>query len=340
MPSGAIKHLRKLDFRWETKDPFVFCVHHKDNFPKGNAYCAPDASLLEGRKLGDDFTLKDGWRMYRGDKVPGFPCHPHRGFETITISETGFIDHADTNGGAGRYGNGDIHWLTAGSGIMHSEMFPLINENKDNPLELFQVWLNSPSSKKDLEPSFDMIWSESVPIVKKKDKHGRQTSIKIYSGQLGKVQGPTPPKDSWAANPDHHVAIWQISMDNKASWTLPAAAPGLNRTLYFYEGDGINVDGIDITLSLGIDLFSDCDVIIHNENSPTKILMLQGRPISEPIVHYGPFVMNTQDEILETFRTYQRTQFGKWPWSRYDMVHNQDKDRFAKFADGSVIKPK
>ncbi len=94
-------------------------------------------ALLAGREIGNDFVGLDGWSMYHGDVVPGFPVHPHRGFETVTIVRTGLVDHADSLGAAGRYGSGDVQWLTAGRGVQHSEMFPLFNPDRDNPLELF-----------------------------------------------------------------------------------------------------------------------------------------------------------------------------------------------------------
>jgi redox-sensitive bicupin YhaK (pirin superfamily) len=129
-------------FQWETADPFLFCVHHEDKFPQGNELMGPAQNPFQGRHMGDDFIIKDGFRMYHGKTVPGFPGHPHRCFETITVVRKGLVDHADSMGAAGRYGNGDVQWMTAGKGVQHSEMFPLLSQEKDNPLELFQIWLN------------------------------------------------------------------------------------------------------------------------------------------------------------------------------------------------------
>nr|WP_290936872.1 pirin family protein [Haliscomenobacter sp.] len=118
-----ILRIRPLGFPWETRDPFIFCVYHEDFYPLGNAQMGPAASL-SGRNLGQDFTVKDGWRMYHGRTVPGFPSHPHRGFETVTIARKGFVDHSDSLGATARFGNGDVQWMTAGKGVQHSEMFP------------------------------------------------------------------------------------------------------------------------------------------------------------------------------------------------------------------------
>ncbi len=130
METSAIIQQRRLGFTWDTVDPFLLCVHHDDAYPRGNGQLGPDASLA-GRDIGQDFAGKDGWRMYHGRTVPGFPSHPHRGFETVTIVRKGFIDHADSLGAAARFGNGDVQWLTAGRGVVHSEMFPLLQTDRD-----------------------------------------------------------------------------------------------------------------------------------------------------------------------------------------------------------------
>src|SRR5690606_32880367 len=118
-----------------------------------------------GRNIGQDFAGIDGWRMYHGAEVPGFPQHPHRGFETVTIARRGYIDHADSLGAAARFGQGDVQWLTAGKGIVHSEMFPLLSKDDDNPVELFQIWVNLPAASKMVDPYFSMLWASDIPKV-------------------------------------------------------------------------------------------------------------------------------------------------------------------------------
>ena len=129
--STSILNIFPIDFQWTTFDPFLFCAYHYDLYPKANKEFGPNESL-EGRNIGQDFTIKNGYRMYHGDVAPGFPVHPHRGFETITLVRKGFVDHADSLGAAGRYGTGDVQWMTAGRGIQHSEMFPLLHQDQDN----------------------------------------------------------------------------------------------------------------------------------------------------------------------------------------------------------------
>src|SRR3979490_1684739 len=162
MSNDVVLSVRPMGFPWETSDPFLFCVSHNDKYPPGNERLGPAASL-SGRNIGQDFEGKDGWRMYHGDVVPGFPQHPHRGFETVTIVRTGYIDHSDSLGATARFGMGDVPWLNPGAGGVHSEMFPLLDPNGPNTLELFQIWLNLPAKNKLVEPYFTMFWDKDIP---------------------------------------------------------------------------------------------------------------------------------------------------------------------------------
>ena len=175
--SDAVLGTAPLGFPWQTQDPFLFCVHHEDFYPAGTESFGPPKKMLEGRNIGMDFEIRDGWRMYHGDDVPGFPAHPHRGFETVTVVRRGLIDHADSMGAAARYGEGDVQWLTAGKGIMHAEMFPLLKKDADNPAELFQIWLNLPRDTKMVDPHFSMLWSATLPRHAVLDAEGRATEL-------------------------------------------------------------------------------------------------------------------------------------------------------------------
>lgn len=333
---GAVK---PLGFQWETADPFLFCVHHEDKFPAGNAQMGP-ATSLAGRPMGNDFIVKDGFRMYHGKKVSGFPGHPHRGFETITVVREGMVDHADSLGAAGRYGDGDVQWMTAGKGVQHSEMFPCLKQDAENPLELFQIWLNLPRKSKMVEPHFKMLWKESLRPFIHKDAAGRSTAVEVIAGNLGSIAAPAPPPDSWAADSKHEVAVWNIQLEPNAEWTLPVASAGVNRTLYFYEGAGIEVAGKAIPRYHSVEADGTATVVLRNGNHPSKVLLLQGRPIGEPVIQYGPFVMNTKEEVQQAFDDFHRTKFGGWPWPQYDQVHARHEGRFALHADGRKELPK
>lgn len=323
---------------WETPDPFLFCMHHVDAYPRGNERLGPVASLA-GRDIGQDFGGKDGWSMYHGDVVPGFPQHPHRGFETVTIARQGLIDHSDSFGATARYGNGDVQWLTAGRGILHAEMFPLVHADRDNPVELFQIWLNLPAASKMVDPFFTMFWANQVPRVVERDAEGRTVEVTVAAGSLGEHRPPAPPPSSWAGQADSDVAIWTIRLSPGARWTMPAANPGTNRNLYFFAGSGMRVAGRDIGSRQRIELRGDVPVALEAGQDECQLLLLQGRPIGEPVVHYGPFVMNTREQIVQTIQEYQRTQFGGWPWGRADHVHPREEGRFARHADGRLDRP-
>src|ERR1700756_4258347 len=192
---NVVLNLRPLGVPWETSDPFLFCMYHNDRYPKGNEQLGPAASLA-GRNIGQDFEGKDGWRMYHGSVVPGFPQHPHRGFETVTIMRHGYVDHSDSLGATARFGPGDVQWLTAGKGIVHSEMFPLLNREEPNPLELFQIWLNLPASDKLVEPHFGMLWDNQIPRHTVRSSGGA-TEIIVVAGQIDGLRAPDPPPHSW-----------------------------------------------------------------------------------------------------------------------------------------------
>ena len=338
MKQAVVMRVWPLDFQWQTADPFLFCVHHEDFYPQGNEQYGPQASLA-GRDIGNDFAGIDGWRMYHGDVVPGFPVHPHRGFETVTIVRTGLVDHADSLGAAGRYGGGDVQWMTAGKGVQHSEMFPLLHADRDNPLELFQIWLNLPAASKMAEPHFTMFWRDTIARRRTQDATGRLIEIEVIAGSLGDARAPAPPPDSWAADANNHVAIWLVKLERGARWTLPATLPGINRTLYFHAGESLQLAGKVIDVKHGMALNAAQEAVIENGNAEAQLLLLQGRPIAEPVSSYGPFVMNSRAEIEQAFADYCRTQFGGWPWPRPDPVHDPRRGRFARYVDGHEENP-
>jgi len=180
-----------------------------------------------------------------------------------------------------------------------------------------------------------MLWRESIPTFQSPDK---KINIEVIAGTLGSLKAPAPPPDSWAADPANEVAIYNIVMKPGARYTLPKASSGINRTLYFYEGDGLQIEGQDIPMYNAAELRANISTTINaTSNSPeTSVLILQGKPIDEPVIQYGPFVMNSKEEIKQAFEDYHRTQFGGWPWKRSDQVHDRSKGRFAKHADGRV----
>jgi len=313
MSERVVQSVVPLGFPWTTFDPFLFCVHHDDAYPRGTEAMGPDPSLLRGRSIGMDFEGIDGWRMYHGDVVPGFPRHPHRGFETVTVMRDGYIDHSDSLGATARFGRGDVQWLTAGAGIVHCEMFPLLDPEGPNPLELFQIWLNLPAADKMVDPYFTMFWDTTIPRVHIVDDAGRTTTVTVVAGQLEGEVAPAPPPDSWASKSHADVAIWHVVAEAQAVATLPPAQPGTVRSLYVFEGEATTISdarsdapGVRVDSDTGVVVDGERPLTLRDTGEGSEVLVLQGRPIGDPVAQYGPFVMNTRAEIEQAVLDYQR----------------------------------
>jgi redox-sensitive bicupin YhaK (pirin superfamily) len=135
------------------------------------------------------------------------------------------------------------------------------------------------------------------------------------------------------------VAIWTLKLEPGAEVTLPRAASGSNRTLYFFRGSSLRINAREIPGARAVDVRADAEVVLRNGPDPAELLMLQGRPIREPVVQHGPFVMTSREEIVQTFAEYQRTGFGGWPWKSDEPVHPREEGRFARHADGRIERP-
>jgi len=184
-----------------------------------------------------------------------------------------------------------------------------------------------------------MLWKGQIPVIIEKDENGLENRLEIIAGQYHGESAPDPAPDSWAANADNEVAIWYMQMEAQATLILPTASKGVRRTLYFFEGDRVKINGSNVDHGNFIELEAHQTVQMDNGNREGRILLLQGRPIEEPVVNYGPFVMNTEEEIRQTFSDYRESQFGGWPWPRPDMVHPEGKGRFALHPGGREVLP-
>ena len=356
----VILSVSNLTVPFDTPDPFIFCVYHNDKFPAGN-----ERMEAPRKGNGSDFSGKDGYSMYHGVKIPGFPQHPHRGFETITCAMKGIVDHADSLGNAGRYGNGDLQWMTAGRGVVHGEMFPLIHQDKPNTLKLYQIWLNLPKKRKMTEPDFKMHWAEDIPKVISEisdlPSNTINYKINIWAGEFDGKKALEPPSNSWAADPQNFVLILGIELYShkgedvvipgvEISFGRSRDSPTkneINRVLYYVDGpSGIVINGtnvfnnkcaikLDATKEVRISKFKESKNNESNDSKsiePVICLLLQGRPINEKIIKHGPFVMNSSEEIQDAFQNYQETKFGGWPWAENGVVFPRDKGRFARIG--------
>ena len=333
------KRISKVDFRLDIRDPFILAASHYDKYPEGNGSMSPK-SYIPGRQKGSDFDKSAPWRMYHGDKVPGFPQHPHRGFEIVTIVPEGYADHFDSKGTQGRYGDGDVQLMSAGSGVMHSEMFPLLNDDKENPLRLFQIWMNLPAKSKMTNPDYKMLWRDNIPVADIKSPSGSHAKMKIILGEYYSVKALGALRNSWAADEKNHVGIALIEMDANSEFKLENVSLTMNRFLYYYEGsDAVSLDDTALKVGYLVDLYGNEEIIVRAGNAPAKLLLLEGEPINEPVAAYGPFVMNTEQELQEAFYEFRQTEFGGWPWGdkESDIIIDKDAGRFASYQFGKVV---
>jgi len=188
-------------------------------------------------------------------------------------------------------------------------------------------------------PHFTMLWNERIPRLVHRDDAGRATTVTVVAGALPGADAPLPPPpESWAAQAESDVAIWTLKLEPGARWTLPAAAgAGTRRMLYFFAGTGLRIGAAEQRSHAALELVADQNWELQNTGDDTvECLLLQGRPIGEPVAQYGPFVMNTQHEIMQAMQDYRRTQFGGWPWDTSDPVHGNEARRFARYPGAAV----
>lgn len=246
----------------------------------------------------DPFLLLDAFRSDNPDDyIAGFPAHPHRGFETVTYLLNGRMRHKDNAGHEGVIQAGDIQWMTAGKGIIHSEM----PEQQDGLLEGFQLWVNLPSEHKMDEPFYQEYSADSIPVESRDGAEVRVIAGITSSGTRGPVVQPlTQPLYL-----DVTIQPNQIFEE--------AVASGHNAFLYSIDGETLIADSNDITQSLSKDqlaILSDGDsVTVRAGDSGSRFLLISGKPLNEPVARSGPFVMNTQQEIRQAITDYHSGKF-------------------------------
>ena len=167
------------------------------------------------------------------------------------------------------------------------------------------------------------------------DEQGKSIEVTVVAGSVNGLQAPPPAPDSWAGRAENEIAIWLIKMEAHARWELPSASEEAVRSLYFHKGSTIHLAGQDISAYKAIDLQPEEKILLKNGPDESHLLILQGRPINEPVVQYGPFVMNTRQEIQQAMDDYRKTEFGGWPWPTPDQVHDRSHGRFARYSNGA-----
>ncbi len=227
------------------------------------------------------------------DSHGGFNTHPHRGFETVTIALEGAITHKDSKGNEGLLNPGDIQWMTAGRGILHSEI-----AQGEEQVHSLQLWLNLPSTKKMVEPRYQDLANDHIPIAK------------IYGGEVRVISGSFNDVNALIKN-HHAVTLLDISLDTNAEVNIPVDA-SYRSFIYLIDGDAvISEQGVKTGNVIWFDpVDSDESIVAIQAKTKSRLLLFAGEPIRETIVQYGPFVMNTREEILEAFNDYNAGTFG------------------------------
>ena len=231
----------------------------------------------------------------RRDYEAGFPMHPHRGIETVTYVVRGEVHHKDTLGNTGRIGAGDVQWMTAGRGILHEEMPQVRPEG----IAGFQLWVNLPAKFKMMKPHYQEIRSTEIPEVKKDG-----VTIRVVTGTVHGVSGPVT---GIPANPTY----MDVLVPARAEWMLPIKR-GDSAFAYLFEGGAkfsIEKDAPLIEAPRLVVLGDGDEVRVRTDETPVRFLLVSGTPLREPIARYGPFVMNTQEEIRQTLRELRQGTF-------------------------------
>lgn len=331
---GVVLRYVDFDMHWDTEDPFLFASHHKDNYPKGNSQQAPPLDMIAWRNLGHDYKKHNGFRMYKGKVVPGFPMHAHWGFETLTIAEEGYIDTFDTEGNQARFGFGDAQWVTASGKYQHNEMYPLVFQDRPNPNNITQIMINLPLEMKGSLNKVEMLWSNDINSSSFKDENGLKTQVTVYAGRYDGIETQIPNPDSWAADSRNGVKIVQLRMDENAEYILKAAENGVSRNLYFVSGNEADIGGFEAEVGYRLKLKSDIDITIKNGNVPARFWLLDGAPIKQKMTSFGPVVLKDDKSVRAAMNDIRKDEYDVWPWNVVDKAHPIDAPRFIRYSDG------
>ena len=231
----------------------------------------------------------------------GVGQHPHRGFETVTIVYQGEVSHRDSTGQGGTIGPGDVQWMTAGSGILHEEFHSESFTRSGGTLQMIQLWVNLPAQHKMTPPRYQAILNAEIPTLALPDQAG---AVRVIAGQIGQHKGP--------AHTFTPMNVWDLKL-NQGGWTTIAAAEGWNTALIVLSGQiKINDTGVAKDGEMAVLSAQGADLSIQ-ALTDASVLLLSGEPIDEPVMGYGPFVMNTRQEIEQAIMDFNSGKFGEMP---------------------------
>lgn len=330
--NGPVLREQIATLHWDIEDPFLFASHHFDNYPKGNELQAPPREEVMRKDIGNDYCPVFGYRMYTGKVTPGFTHHPHWGYETITLVSRGYVDHFDNMGNQGRYGYGDMQWITAGSRYHHCEMYPLAHQDRENPQMVTQIMLNLPLSEKNTPVEVHTVWKENIPVCE-----GNGYTVTLIAGEYGGLKADIPSKRSWAYNPSHHVRILKIDMQPGSVFALEKT-PAKSRNLYITEGPA-KVNGRDYKAGTRLKLKPDFDIEVEMGDRESEVWVLEADPIGEKQVQWGPAVLGTDAEVRKANNEIREKEMEGWTWEYLNQKQPLGTERFYKSADGTEERP-
>lgn len=234
-----------------------------------------------------------------GTEKRGVGEHPHRGFETVTVVYSGQVEHRDSTGRGGVIGPGDVQWMTAGSGILHEEFHAEPFTRRGGELKMIQLWVNLPAKDKMTPPGYQSITADAIPDRDLPNNAGR---VRVIAGRYGDVVGP--------AHTFSPLNVWDLQLNQGQDVTLQQP-DGWSTALVVLEGE-IKVNGVESAREGQLVVLSQKGAALHLDASAnTKVLLMAGEPLQEPIVGYGPFVMNTKTQIAEAVRDFNSGRFGQ-----------------------------
>ena len=228
----------------------------------------------------------------------GVGQHPHRGFETVTVVYSGELEHRDTSGAGGLIGEGDVQWMTAGAGIVHEEFHSQQFTEQGGLLKMVQLWVNLPASAKDTPAAYQTLLNKDIPRVSLEDDGG---TLRVIAGEYLEHKGP--------ANTFTPINVWDLKLEPGARVNLPV--PKGHTTLVAVLNGSVQINDTDVLREAELaNLDREGQEIVLESNNDARLLVLSGEPIDEPVVGYGPFVMNTEGEIKKAMLDFQSGKFG------------------------------
>jgi redox-sensitive bicupin YhaK (pirin superfamily) len=234
-----------------------------------------------------------------GTQPRGVGEHPHRGFETVTIVYQGEVDHRDSTGGGGHIGPGDVQWMTAAGGILHDEFHSQAFTERGGTLEMVQLWVNLPAKDKMSPPGYQTLLNAAIPDVALPDAAGR---VRVIAGTYADHRGP--------ARTFTPMDVWDVRLNAGAQTRFDIAAGRTLALVVLHGAVKVNGDAVVRSAQFGL-LSREGDGVLVEAEDDATLLLLSGEPIDEPIVGYGPFVMNTQAEIHQAMQDFNSGRFGQ-----------------------------